>query len=210
LAGDYYKKFKIIFERERSMAQGLAASLIRPKTLTVWEIMIPVIFILNYAKLKQSREILIQNQMFTKKMALDAALDMQKKDTSKETVMAQIQTKTKELVSSVPGGIYSDDIRRQQLKEIDLLVDHFTRLLNAAGKDYASLVTHAYQTAADYSSFLEALKSAENEVMGAARRTLGDQTDMETAAKIESITANMRTAEVKKIFSSDFQPQDAE
>ena len=210
MSGDYYKKFKIIFERERSMAQGLASSLIRPKTLTVWEIMIPVIFILNYAKLKQSREILIQNQMFTKKMALDAALDMKKKDTSKETVMAQIQTKTKELVSSVPGGIYSDDIRRQQLKEIDLLVDHFTRLLNAAGKDYASLVTHAYQTAADYSSFLEALKSAENEVMGAARRTLGDQTDMETAAKIESITANMRTAEVKKIFSSDFQPQDAE
>jgi hypothetical protein len=192
------------------MAQGLASSLIRPKTLTVWEIMIPVIFILNYAKLKQSREILIQNQMFTKKMALDAALDMKKKDTSKETVMAQIQTKTKELVSSVPGGIYSDDIRRQQLKEIDLLVDHFTRLLNAAGKDYASLVTHAYQTAADYSSFLEALKSAENEVMGAARRTLGDQTDMETAAKIESITASMRTAEVKKIFSSDSQPQDAE
>ena len=192
------------------MAQGLAASLIRPKTLTVWEIMIPVIFILNYAKLKQSREVFIQNQMFTKKMALDAALDMQKKDASKETVMAQIQSKTKELVTSVPGGIYSDDIRRQQLKEIDLLVDHFTRLLNAAGKDYASLVTHAYQTAADYSSFLEALKSAENEVMGAARRTLGDQTDMETAAKIESITANMRTAEVKKIFSSDSQPQDAE
>jgi len=192
------------------MAQGLALSLIRPKTLTVWEIMIPVIFILNYAKLKQSREIFIQNQMFTKKMALDAALDMKKKDTSKETVMAQIQTKTKELVSSVPGGIYSDDIRRQQLKEIDLLVDHYTRLLNAAGKDYASLVIHAYQTAADYASFLEALKSTENEVMGAARRTLGDQTDMETAAKIESITANMRTAEVKKIFSSDSQPQDAE
>jgi hypothetical protein len=210
LADDYYKKFKIIFERERSMAQGLAASLIRPKTLTVCEIMIPVIFILNYAKLKQSREIFIQNQMFTKKMALDAALDMKKKDASKETVMAQIQSKTKELVSSVPGGIYSDDIRRQQLKEIDLLVDHYTRLLNAAGKDYASLVTHAYQTAADYSSFLEALKSAENEVMGAARRTLGDQTDMETAAKIESITANMRTAEVKKIFSSDSQPQNAE
>ena len=186
------------------MAQGLAASLIRPKTLTVWEIMIPVIFILNYAKLKQSREVFIQNQMFTKKMALDAALDMKKKDASKETVMAQIQSKTKELVSSVPGGIYSDDIRRQQLKEIDLLVDHYTRLLNAVGKDYASLVTHAYQTAADYSSFLDVLKSAENEVMGAARRTLGDQTDMETAVKIESITANMRTAEVKKIFSSDF------
>jgi hypothetical protein len=210
LADDYYKKFKIIFERERSMAQGLAASLIRPKTLTVWEIMIPVIFILNYAKLKQSREIFIQNQMFTKKMALDAALDMRKKDASKEAVMAQIESKTKELVSSVPGGIYSDDIRRQQLKEMDLLIDHFSKLLNAEGKDYAALVTSVYGSATEYQSFLNRLKSAENEVMGAARRTLGDQTDLETAAKIESITASMRTAEVKKIFSSDSQPQDAE
>ena len=188
------------------MAQGLALSLIRFKTLTVWEIMIPVIFILNYVKLKHSREIFVQNQMFTKKMALDAALDMKKKDASPETVMAQIQSKTKELVSSVPGGIYSDDIRRQQLKEIDLLIDHFSQLLNAEGNDYASLVTYAYQTAADYSSFLEQLKSAENEVMAAARRTLGDQADMATAEKIESITDNMRAAEVKKIFSSNSQP----
>jgi hypothetical protein len=206
LAEDYYQKFKIIFERERSMAQGLALSLIRFKTLTVWEIMIPIIFILNYVKLKHSREIFVQNQMFTKKMALDAALDMQKKDASKETVMAQIQSKTKELVSSIPGGIYSDDIRRQQLKEIDLLIDHFTQLLNAEGQDYASLVAHAYQTAADYSSFLERLKSAENEVMSAARRTLGEQADLATAEKIESITDSMRAAEVNKIFSSNAQP----
>jgi hypothetical protein len=206
LAEDYYQKFKIIFKRERSMAQGLALSLIRFKTLTVWEIMIPVIFILNYVKLKHSREIFVENQMFTKKMALDAALDMKKKDASPETVMAQIQSKTKELVSSIPGGIYSDDIRRQQLKEIDLLIDHFSQLLNAEGNDYASLVTYAYQTAADYSSFLEQLKSAENEVMAAARRTLGDQADMATAEKIESITDNMRAAEVKKIFSSNSQP----
>jgi hypothetical protein len=130
LSDDYYKNFKIISERERSMAQGVAVSLIRPKPLTVWEIMIPVIFILNYVKLKHSREIFVQNQMFTKKMALDAALDMLKKNASKEKVMEQIRAKTEELVSSVPGGIYSDDIRRQQLIEIDLLIDHYSRLLN--------------------------------------------------------------------------------
>ncbi len=210
MAEDYYQKFKIIFERERSMAQGLALSLIRTKTLTVWEIMIPVIFILNYVKLKQSREIFVQNQMFTKKMALDAALDMKKKDASKETLMAQIQFKTKELVSSVPGGIYSDDIRRQQLKEIDLLIDHYSKLLNAEGRDYASLVTNVYQSATEYNSFFNQLKLAETEVMAAARRTLGDQTDMATAAKIESITESMRAAEVNKIFPSNSQSQDAE
>jgi hypothetical protein len=192
------------------MARDLSLVLIKPKTLTVWEIMIPVIFILNYAKMKQSREVFIQNQMFTKKMALDAALDMRKKDTSKETVMAQIESKTKDLVSSVPGGIYSDDIRRQQLKEMDLLIDHYCKLLGASGKDYASLVASAYGSAPEYQSFLNRLQSAENEVMGAARRTLGDQTDMAAAAKIESISAHIRTAEAKKIFSSDSQPQDAE
>ena len=192
------------------MAQGLAASLIRPKQLTVWEIMIPVIFILNYVKLKHSREILVQNQMFTKKMALDAALDMKKKDLSKEAAMGQIQAKTKELLTSVPGGIYSDDIRRQQLKEMDLLIDHYSKLLNAEGQDYAALVTGAYPSAAEYSSFFSHLKMAETEVIGAAQRTLGSQTDMATAEKIESITETMRAAEVNKIFPSNPQPQDAE
>ena len=192
------------------MAKSLALSLIRPKTLTVWEIMIPVIFILNYAKMKQSREVFIQNQIFTKKMALEAALDMRKKDASKETVIAQIESKTKELVASVPGGIYSDDIRSQQLKEMDLLIDHYGKLLNAEGGDYASLVTSAYGSATEYQSFLDQLQSAENEVMGAARRTLGDQTDMATAEKIESLTASMRAAEVKRLFPSDHQPEDAQ
>jgi hypothetical protein len=210
LADDYHQKFKIISERERSMAQGVAVSLIRSKPLTVWEIMIPVIFILNYVKIKHSREIFVQNQMFTKKMALDAALDMKKKDAAKETVMAQIQSKTEELVSSVPGGIYSDDIRQQQLVEVDLLIDHYSRLLNAAGKDYAALVTNVYQSAAEYSSFLEALKTAEKEVMSAAHRTLGSQADTATAEQIESITENMRAAEVNQIFSANSQPQNAE
>ena len=192
------------------MAQGLAASLIRPKQLTVWEIMIPVIFILNYVKLKHSREILVQNQMFTKKMALEAALDMKKNEMSKDAVMGKIQAKTKELITSVPGGIYSDDIRQQQLKEMDLLIDHYSKLLNAEGQDYAALVTSAYPSVAEYSSFFSQLQMAETEVMEAAQRTLGSQTDMATAEKIESITETMRAAEVNKIFPSNPQPQDAE
>lgn len=192
------------------MAQGLAASLIRPKPLTVWEIMIPVIFILNYVKLKHSREIFVQNQLFTKKMALDAALDMKKKELSKTAVMGQIRTKTKELLTSVPGGIYSDDIRQQQLEEIDLLIDHFSKLLNAEGRDYAALVTSAYLSATEYETFFDQLKTAESRVMGAAQRTLGSQTDLATAEKIESITETMRASEVNRIFPSNSQPQDAE
>ncbi len=206
MSENYHKKYKIILEKEESRARTLALSLIKPKQLTVWEILIPVIFILNYVKLKHSREIFIQNQMFTKKMALDAALDMKKKDAPKTAVMAQIDSKTKELVASVPNGIYSDDIRQQQLSEVELLIDHYTALLSAPGMDHAALVTHAYQTAADYSSFLTTLQSAEKAVIDAAHRTLGSKADTQTAAKIESITENMRAAEVNNLYSPPSQP----
>ena len=206
MADDYYKKYKVILAKEESMARKMALSLIKPKQLTVWEIMIPVIFILNFAQRKNSREVFIQNQMFTKKMALDAALDMKKKDISKETVMAQIDARTKELVASVPGGIYSDNIRLQQLSEVDLLIDHYARLLNADGTDYVSLVTHAYPTAAHFSSFLEALHLAEKAVMGAAHQTLGDKADTKTAARIESIVESMRSAEVNTLYPTSSRP----
>ena len=206
MADDYYKKYKVILAKEESMARKMALSLIKPKQLTVWEIMIPVIFILNFAQRKNSREVFIQNQMFTKKMALDAALDMRKKDISKETVMAQIDARTKELVASVPGGIYSDNIRQQQLNEVDLLIDHYARLLNADGADYVSLVTHAYPTAAHFSSFLETLHLAEKAVMSAAHQTLGDKADTKTAARIESIIESMRSAEVNTLYPTSSQP----
>jgi hypothetical protein len=206
LTEDYYQKYKILLEKEQSMARKMALSLIRPKQLTVWEILIPVIFILNFVQRKNSREVFMQNQMSTKKMALDAALDMKKKDLSKDTVLAQIDSRTKELVASVPEGIYSDDIQQQQLNEVDLLIDHYDRLLNADGTDYGSLVTQAYPTAADFSSFLEALHLAEKAVMSAAHRTLGSKADTDTAAKIESISASMRAAEVKNLYSPQPRP----
>ena len=206
MTDDYYKKYKVILAKEESLARKMALALIKPKQLTVWEIMIPVIFILNFVQRKNSREVFIQNQMFTKKMALDAALDMKKKDISKETAVAQIDARTKELVASVPEGIYSDDIRQQQLNEVDLLIDHYDRLLTADGTDYVSLVTHAYPTAADFSSFLEALRLAEKAVMSAAHQTLGDKADTKTAARIESISENMRSAEVNTLYPAQPQP----
>ena len=63
-------KHKIILEHEVSMARAISASLIQSKPISVWEIMIPVIFILNFAKIKQSREVFVQNHLFTKNMPM--------------------------------------------------------------------------------------------------------------------------------------------
>jgi len=199
-------KYKIILGHEQSMARSIAASLIQPKQITVWEIMIPVIFILNFAKIKQSREVFIQNHLFTKNMALKAAFDMNKKGLGRQEVMDRIESQTKKTLASVPETIYSDEIRREQVKEIELLLDHYGRLFKADGEDYVVLVIDAYQTRENYTAFYKQLKAAENDVMMAARRTLGDQADSQAAGRLEEITDRIRAAGVNKIFNTDSRP----
>ena len=189
------------------MARAVAGSLIQPKPISVWEVMIPVIFILNFVKTKQSREIFIQNHLFTKNMALKAAFDMFKKELNKQSVMEGIESQTQKTLSSVPDSIYSDEIRREQIKEIELLIDHYGKLFKADGEDYAALVVSAYQTRENYAAFFRQLKAAENDVMMAAQRTLGSQADSRAVgSRLEELTDRIRAAGVEKIFNPDSRP----
>lgn len=139
--------------------------------------------------------------MFTKKMALEAALEMLKKNRSKDAVMGRIATETQSLLSSIPNGVYSDLIRQKQLEEIDLLIDHYCKLMQAKGSDYATLVADVYQTGEDYAAFQDKLTLAESAVTRAARETLGNQADDQMAARIEKATEGIRRQEIQEIYS---------
>jgi hypothetical protein len=196
------KKFDLILSREQRLARAIALKAIRPKPLSVWEVMVPVIFIMGYMRAKADREVFSQNMLFTKKLALEAALDMIRKETSQADALVKIEHKTKDLLSSVPDGIYSEEIRREQLKEIELLIAHFCRLIQAQGRDYAALVVNAYQSLDGYRRFNDQLAAAESAVTQAARRTLGHKTDEEMAAKIELAAERLRRQEAETIFNS--------
>ena len=202
-AKELKKKFDIIFSREQRMARAIALKAIRPKPISVWEVMVPVIFIMGYMRAKADREVFSQNMLFTKKMALKGAFDMMRNDTPKADALMKIKHKTKDLLSSVSDGIYSEGIRREQLKEIDLLIDHYCRLIQAQGRDYAALVVHAYQSRDGYTRFNDQLTAAESAVTQAARRTLGHRTDEEMAVKIEFVADRLRRQETETIFNTN-------
>ena len=132
---DLKKKYNIILSRETTIARSVALAVIKPRPFSVWEVLIPIIFIFGYMKSKENREVFAQNVLFTKTVALQAAFDMLKKDLSRDAAMERVRSKTKDMIASIPEGIYSNEIRREQLKEIDLLVDHYCRLLNSDGDD---------------------------------------------------------------------------
>jgi oligoribonuclease NrnB/cAMP/cGMP phosphodiesterase (DHH superfamily) len=209
LPADLKKKFEIILSREQISAKYVALKALTPKPLSVWEVLIPILFILSFMKSKQDREVFAQNLLFTKKLALEAALDMIEKNKSRESVMDQIKSKTDQLISTLPDNLYSNAIRQEQVKEIDLLIDHYCKLIQAEGNDYDALVLSAYGNQEQYKAFHARLKDAEKKVAQAARQTLGVNTDSAMAARIEEAMNKQRMAEVEKIFGPQGKQQNA-
>jgi hypothetical protein len=194
------KKFDLILARERQTANSVALQVIKSKPFSVWEVLIPIIFILGFMRSREQREIFVQNLMFTKKMALEAAFEMLKKELLKEEVMNRIASETQGLLSSIPDGVYSDAIRQKQLEEVDLLIDHYCKLMRVEGSDYVALVAAAYQTREDYTVFQDKLTLAEGAVTRAARQTLGSQTDDQMAARIQMVGDKIRQQEIETIY----------
>jgi len=195
------KKFNHIYNFERSIGSSVALRVIKAQPIGVWEFLIPIVFILHFMRNKQSREIYIQNYMFTKRHALDAAFKMLKKGFSREDVLSGIEDKTRALLTAPETqGIYSETIRQQQMDEIDLLFDHYRKLLGADGQDYDALIRNAYGSRQNYLIFHEQLISAEKKVSDAARQTLGSKADVDALLRIEKTTEGIRQARIEKIF----------
>ena len=197
------KKFNAIYNYERHIGSSVALRVIKSKPIGVWEFLIPVVFILHFMRNKQNREVFIQNYLFTKQHALEAAHKMLKKGISREEAFSRVRDQTRALLTAPETqGIYSDNIRQQQLKEIDFLFDHYLKLLGAEGRSYDALIRAAYASRQAYLEFHEQLKSVEKNVSDAARQTLGPKADDNALLRIEKTTEEIRQNQIEKIFET--------
>jgi hypothetical protein len=86
------------------------------------------------------------------------------------------------------------------MREIDLLIDHYCKLLSAEGKDYATMVKGTYTDRKNYTAFVEQLEQLEKEVIKAATQTVGNSSAPGIASKMEETTDRIRRAEIERIF----------
>jgi hypothetical protein len=196
----FNKNYKKLFAWEDAFARSVAYVLIPSKPIGVWEFLIPLVFLLNFMKTKQEREVLTQNLLFTKKLALEAVRDMFKKGHSRDKAMFAVRERTRKLLSSIDEGLYSQTIRERQLEEIDLLVDHYCRLMETDGADVMAMTAAAYQSRKIYLEYIESLDAAEKEVTRAAQNTLGEKADQTFVKKLEDIINQKRALQTEDIF----------
>jgi plasmid maintenance system killer protein len=193
-------KYENILAQENTVAKAVARSVIGVNSVTVWDVLIPIVFVFNVLKFKRAREIFALNFLFTKKLALQGAFDMIKTSQSREDALTQIRNRTSEILASDKKGIYSIKIRQKQMREMELLLDHYFRLLNAEGKDYVSMVKHAYRTRQNFAAFVKELEGIEKEVNRAASQTVKTASAPDIIIKMEEATARLRAAEAENIF----------
>jgi hypothetical protein len=195
-------KYENILSRERSLAKTVANGVIGQNQVGVWDVMIPIVFLFNFLNFKRAREVFALNFLFTKKLALQGAFDRIKTGQSREDALAQIRDRTSQILAADKKGIYSIKIRQRQMREVELLLDHYGKLLNAEGKDYVSMVRNAYGTKKDYVAFLEHLEGIEKEVNRAATQTVKTASSPDIVSKMEEVVGQMRAAEAARIFES--------
>jgi hypothetical protein len=195
-------KHENILAQEKALAKGVASVVIGQSPITAWDVLIPIFFVFNVLKFKRAREIFTLNFLFTKKLALQGAFDMVKKGQSREDVLGQIRDQTSQILASDKKGIYSIKIRQKQMREMELLLDHYFRLLSAEGKDYRSMVRHAYRTRQDFAAFVKELEGIEKEVNRAASQTVGTASAPDIVLRMEETAGRLRATQVETIFGT--------
>ncbi|MCG8376910.1 MAG: NF038143 family protein [Chlorobiales bacterium] len=194
-------KSKIIQAAEKRWAFSVAVILKgKAKPITVWEVLLPVLFIFNYARARVDRDIFVDNLLFTKELALSAAREMVEHGRDKEAALESARRSTEDLLAKVEEEVYSARIRDEQLKEIELLADHYGRLLKAEGEDFETLVRNAYPSKDDYLEFLGRLKEIERAVGRAALETVGRKGDPAYVARMAEAIDRVRARALERIF----------
>ncbi len=114
-----------------------------------------------------------------------------------------VEVKTKKLLDKERKGYYTEKLRRKQLQEIELLIDHYLHLLNSKGKNYAEMIRTTYETRQKYLSFLNRRQRSEQEVIQAAIATMKKGSKQERLTwfgRVEEVSKEARLQEVEQIF----------
>ncbi|MFH1489817.1 MAG: NF038143 family protein [Pseudomonadota bacterium] len=199
---DLHEKHKVILAQERMWAHAVARNAVKARPISVWEVMIPVLLIFSYMHSKSGKDVFVQNLLFTKELALKASLEMERNGRDRKEALRAVEEKTRALLTSVQEGIYSEEIRHKQLKEIHLLLDHYRVLLNTEAGDYGALIVGAYKQIEPYRHFLDQLSKAEKEVHQAALKTLGEKGDPALVSRMEACMDGFRKDAALRIFGN--------
>jgi hypothetical protein len=195
--------YRAIWNHEVDQANKIARRLVdASRTKFGWRMLFLPYFLVHYIYYKKNLILTRKNLLFTKRMAFDASKEIVGGE-SHAMQIRLIEIKTKKLLDKQKKGYYTEKLRRKQLQEIELLIDHYLDLLNSNENRYGEMIRTTYASRQKYLSFLNRLQKAEQEVIQAAITSMKRGSKQERLAwfrRVEEVSKEARGGEVEQIF----------
>lgn len=187
-------KGDILFEHERLFANMVAKTIIPTPKLSLWMILIPVIFVFYFFQLdrcSKGRKAFVHNYLITRRKTLEEVRASLEEDRAPD-----IETLASS--SDVP-----DSIRHAYKTWIQVLADHYATVLRARGASYEALVKAAFRTRKTYREALRRLNDAEATFNSSLKPLLPQDVDggENIIAQMQEASIQLRKEQAGTIFA---------
>ncbi len=181
------EKYNLISAAEESLARRIALGIIVKRRVNYWLQLIPGMFIFDFLRRTGEIRRFSRDYLFPRKLALNVAAQ-----TAAEEERREALSRAEETIGTWLGGrnLHSETVHQAQMAVVELLVDHYSRLLGVEGDTYPELVRNAYGDWVTYNNFLKKYDSLEAELSQAVIEARGDDEALK-----EKILAERRQAE---------------
>jgi hypothetical protein len=154
-------KHDIIVSAEEQFAREVTLGVIVTRPLTAWHYIIPGMFVIDFLRRGSAIRQYTKHFMFPRKVALNAALAVTREE-DKDSLNTRMKEDIRVWLESL--NLYSSDLFQAHVTLVELLAEHYLKLLKAKGDTFNLLIENAYRDRDRFTQFIETITAAENEV----------------------------------------------
>lgn len=176
-------KYDIIIAAEQQFAREVTIGVLYLRPPSAWQYLIPGMFLIDFLRRGSAIRKYTETFMFPRNLALQAARNLSAGQT-RAAVDTHLETEIKNWLTSL--HLDTGDLVKAQKATVNLLIDHYAKLLQAEGNSYYDLILNAYPSRESYEGCLHQITAVENEVDRAILGVVGEQQKVKEKLQLEA------------------------
>jgi hypothetical protein len=182
-------KYELIIAAEKQFAREVTLGVIVQQPLSVWHYLMPGMFIIDFLRRTSAISRYTKHFMFPRQLAIDAAQHLLQ-GYEKADVNARLAAEIEAWLNSL--HLSSPQLAHAQQHAVELLIAHYSRLLNAEGTSHLELIENAYGSREAYEAHVRELTAAEAEIDRAIMEKMGNNEKLKEKLQLEAQQVELR------------------
>jgi len=186
-------KYETILAAEKQFAREVTLGVIVQQPLSVWHYLIPGRFIFDFLRRTTAISRYTKHFLFPRQLAIDVAqrlLQGYEKAAEYSQITAEIQNWLNAL------NLYSRQLAQAQQRAVEVLIAHYSKLLEAEGNCIDELIESAYPSREAYEAHVREITAAEAEIDRAIIEKTGTNDKLKEKLQLEAQQVESRRRKI--------------